>query len=134
MRERTAKGGARAQIGMMSGLEFRQPRSGMRRVPLLRRCRLRGAGLDATGILCNISTDGAYLAVEPVPRPGDPVELSFQLAWQEDSIRVRAVVCWDNSDCKATGLPAGCGVRFLASTSADRSAIKGVVRSYVGGR
>jgi hypothetical protein len=134
VRERTAKCGARAQIGIMSGLEFRQPRSGIRRVPLLRRCRLRGTGLDASGILCNISVDGAYLAVEPVPRTGDPVELSFQLAWREDSIRVRAVVSWDNSDCKATGLPAGCGVRFLASTSADRNAIKQVVRSYGGGR
>ncbi len=63
---------------------------------------------------------------------GDSVELSFQLAWQEDLIRVKAVVSWDNSDCKATGLPAGCGLRFLASTSADRCAIREVVRSYVG--
>jgi hypothetical protein len=77
---------------------------------------------------------GAYLAVEPVPRPGQPVEISFQLAWQVDPIRVRAVVRWDNSDCLAPGLPAGCGLRFVPSAAAGRSSIRRIVRSYVGGQ
>jgi hypothetical protein len=77
---------------------------------------------------------GAYLAVEPVPRPGDRVDLSFQLAWQADPIRVRAVVRWDNSDCRVAGLPAGCGLRFLPSASTDRAPIKQLVRSYFRGR
>jgi Tfp pilus assembly protein PilZ len=109
-----------------------QPYSAMWRVPLQERCRLEGAGLAAAGALCNLSLGGAYVAVNPVPRVGANVLLSFALPGKAGPIAVEAVVCWDNSGRQAPGLPSGCGLEFLAPAWADRSRIEATVRASTG--
>jgi Tfp pilus assembly protein PilZ len=106
-----------------------QPYSAMWRVPLQESCRLEGAGLAAAGALCNLSLGGAYVAVDPVPRVGENVLLSFALPGRAGPIAVEAVVCWDNSGRQAPGLPSGCGLEFLAPAWADRSRIEATVRA-----
>ncbi len=107
-----------------------QPHSGLCRVPLLRRCVLQGPGVDAVGLLCNLSIRGAFVAVHPPPKVGGPVMVSFQLpSWQEPLV-IDAVVCWENSERGAPWLPAGCGVEFLAPTWRDQARIEAVVRAF----
>jgi len=107
-----------------------QPLSGLRRVPLLRRCLLRGSGVDRVGLVCNLSLRGTYVAVRPVPKVGEPVVASFQLPWWEQPMTIDAVVCWDNSGSRAPGLPAGCGLEFLAPTWSDQGRIEAVVWAF----
>ncbi|HXB55990.1 MAG TPA: PilZ domain-containing protein [Vicinamibacteria bacterium] len=109
-----------------------QPYSAMWRVPLQAGCRLEGGGSAAAGALCNLSLGGAYVAVNPVPRVGENVLLSFALPGKAGPIAVEAVVCWDNSGRQAPGLPSGCGLEFLAPAWADRSRIEAAVRASTG--
>jgi hypothetical protein len=107
-----------------------QLRSRGRRVPLLRQCVLQGHGVHTVGLLYNLSARGAYVAVRPPPKVGEPVLVSFQLpSWQEP-LAIDAVVCWDNSDHRASWLPAGCGVEFLAPMWSDQARIEAVVRAF----
>jgi Tfp pilus assembly protein PilZ len=106
-----------------------QPYSAVWRIPVQRHCRLDGEGLAAEGALCNLSLGGAYVAVDPVPRVGENVLLSFVLPRWAGPIAVDAVVCWDNSGRKAPGLPSGCGLEFLAPAWADRRRIEVTVRA-----
>jgi Tfp pilus assembly protein PilZ len=115
-----------------SSVMTQQPYSAMWRVPLQESCRLEGAGLAAAGALCNLSLGGAYVAVDPVPRVGENVLLSFALPGRAGPIAVDAVVCWDNSGRQAPGLPSGCGLEFLAPAWADRLRIEATVRASTG--
>jgi hypothetical protein len=114
----------------MGAMVVNQPPSGLRRVPLLRRCVLQGPGVHTVGILCNLSFRGAYLAVGTPPKIGERVLVSFQLPWWDDLLAIDALVCWDNSERRASGLPAGCGVEFLAPTWKDQARIESVVRAF----
>jgi Tfp pilus assembly protein PilZ len=109
-----------------------QPYSAMWRVPVQESCRLEAAGLAAAGALCNLSMGGAYVAVDPVPRVGENVLLSFALPGRAGPIAVDAVVCWDNSGRQAPGLPSGCGLEFLAPAWGDRLRIEATVRASTG--
>lgn len=111
-------------------MTFSQPYSGIRRILLLRQCRLQGPGVDASGVVCNISIAGCFVAMKPVPSLGDRVNVSFQLPWWDRAITLDAVVCWDNSDGRAHGLPPGCGLAFLAPATADRQRIEDVIRAF----
>jgi PilZ domain len=86
--------------------------------------------MELTGIVCNVGMFGAYLAVEPVPATGERVELSFQLPWRDDPLRIDATVIWRNGDGRARGLPLGCGVEFLATAPEDRQGIAALVRAF----
>lgn len=116
----------------MQGLTFHQPDSALKRVPFLRRCRLRATGLDGLGIVCNLSVQGAFVAADRTPRVGDVLRLSFQLPTSSEYLTIDAVVCWENSDNQVPGLPRGCGVKFLAPAKADRDRIERIVRAFTG--
>src|SRR5258707_3331490 len=114
----------------MVAMVVTQPLSGLRRVPLLSRCLLRGSGVDTLVLVCNVSLRGTSVAVGPVPKVGEPVVASFQLPWWEQPMTIDAVVCWDNSGSRAPGLPAGCGLEFLAPTWSDQGRIEAVVWAF----
>ncbi len=116
----------------MSSIVTQQPYSAVWRVPLQEHCRLEGEGLAVAGALCNLSLGGAYVAVDPVPRVGENVLLSFALPGRAGPMAIEAVVCWDNSGRKAPGLPSGCGLEFLAPAWADRQQIEATVRASTG--
>jgi hypothetical protein len=118
----------------MVDVRFSQPRSGRWRVPLLRQCRVRAGRSESVGIVCNVGMLGAYIAVERAPAVGDPVELSFQLPWEERPIVVAGVVSWKNENARAASLPPGCGVRFVAGSPDDRLRIDALVRAFAQGR
>lgn len=111
-----------------------QPNSGVRRVPFFRRCRLQALGADTVGVVCNLSSGGAYVATQSALRVGDQVRISFQLPWREESMVFDAVVCWDNSDHRARALPPGCGLEFLAPAWSDQLRIQSVIRAFGRGR
>ena len=106
-----------------------QPHSAVWRVPLEGECRLVANGGTDTGVLCNLSVGGAFVAVESAPRVGQHVVLSFALPGGAGLLAVDAVVCWDNSGRRARGLPSGCGLEFLAPAWVDRQRIESAVRA-----
>lgn len=109
-----------------------QPQSGQLRVPFVRRCQLETLSGRVEVIVCNLSIEGAYAAVEPIPLIGDVVQLSFPLPGSELPVRVEAEVCWRNSTQhhKVHGLPPGCGLRFLNLSPTDQERIDAFVQSY----
>src|SRR5258708_2087486 len=109
-----------------------QPYSAMWRVPVQESCRLEATGLAAAGALCNLSLGGVYVAVNPVPRVGENVLLSFALPGRAGAIAVEAVVCWGNLGRQAPGRASRCGLGFLAPAWADRSRIEATVRASTG--
>ena len=82
------------------------------------------------GLLCNLSIRGAYLAVRATAKVGERVLVSFQLPWWDDPLTIDAVVRWDNSERRASALPAGCGLEFLAPPARDQARIEAVVREF----
>jgi len=120
----------RTEASITGGLAFSQPDSALRRVPILRRCTLRGPGVDGPGVVCNLSVKGTYVAIKPVPKVGEQVVVALELPWLAEPMTMDAVVCWDNSDSKVHGLPPGCGVEFLATTREDQERIEAVVRAF----
>jgi uncharacterized protein (TIGR02266 family) len=109
-----------------------QPHSAVWRVPAQGVCRLEGESGIAAGVLCNLSLGGAFVALDSVPRVGENVVLSFALPGDASALAMDAVVCWDNSERRATGLPPGCGLEFLAPAWADRQRIEAAVRASIG--
>jgi hypothetical protein len=90
-------------------------------------------GSALSGLICNLSALGAYIALEPIPPSGAVVMLSFRLPSNERPIRVESQVTWENpnQDNPIHGLPPGCGLRFLALGSDDRRRIDQLIDDYV---
>ena len=111
---------------------IQQPYSKLWRVPYVRRCRVeRGSGLQ-DALCCNISVEGVYLGIHPIPPVGERVLLRFELPGNEIPIVVEAEVCWENSAQlhKVHSLPPGCGLRFLSLPGSDRERIADLVKEY----
>ena|SRR5258708_2347881 len=110
-----------------------QPHSGLWRVPCVRSCYVEGKGGTQGAVLCNISVEGAYINLLPIPPVGERVRLRFQLPGSEVPIFVEAEVCWENSAQRhqVHSLPPGCGVRFLALSRPDRERVERLVKAYV---
>ena len=109
-----------------------QPYSALWRVPVVEPCVLEGEGEAASGLLCNLSMQGAYVGVQPIPRVGEHIRLSFALSGGSARMALEAVVCWQNATPRPQTLPPGCGVFFLAPTWADRQRIEAAVRGFRG--
>jgi Tfp pilus assembly protein PilZ len=116
----------------MSVPAIHQPYSALWRVPVVEPCLLEGEGPPASGLVCNLSMQGAYVAVQPIPRVGEHVRLSFALSEGSARMALEAVVCWQNPTPRPQSLPPGCGVFFLAPTWADRQRIEAAVRGFRG--
>ena len=109
-----------------------QPYSQLWRVPFVRRCRVEwGSGLK-DAVCCNISAEGIYIVIHPIPPVGERVHLRFALPGNEIPVGVEAEVCWENSAQrhKVHSLPPGCGLRFVGLLPSDRKRIADLVREY----
>jgi uncharacterized protein (TIGR02266 family) len=108
--------------------------SGRRRIPYVRRCEVQENGGSAlSGLICNLSALGAYVALEPIPPSGATVMLSFRLPRNVRPVRVESQVTWENphQDNPIHGLPPGCGLRFLSLSPEDRRRIDGLIDDYI---
>jgi hypothetical protein len=109
-----------------------QPFSGAKRVPYVQDCRLRARDAEGEGTIRNISVLGIYLDVDPIPRVGERLRLSFPLPDGDGSLDVEAEVAWRNTSArhKVPVLPPGCGLRFLGLSEQERERIQALVRSF----
>ena len=109
-----------------------QPYSKLWRVPFVRRCRVEWGDGPRDAVCCNISADGVYIGIHPIPPVGERVRLRFELPGNETPIVVEADVSWKNSTQlhKVHSLPPGCGLRFLALPGSDRERIADLVKEY----
>lgn len=73
---------------------IQQPDSKLWRVPFVQRCRVESGGSTREAVCCNISADGVYVVVHPIPPVGERVRLHFELPGNELPIVVDAEVCW----------------------------------------
>lgn len=113
-----------------------RPRSGVPRVPYIRRCALVDEQASHDAVLCNVSAAGAYVAVEPVPPAAGKVTLRFVIAGTR--LNIRCDVAWTNAGgpprCRLRrtghGLPPGCGLRFLELNDLARRHLDTLVRGY----
>jgi len=110
-----------------------QPLSGAARVPVIASCRLAGAFGEASGHTCNLSIFGVYVAVDPVPAEGEPVELRLMLPGDEEPFVRRATVTWRNPQAPPRPhlLPAGCGLRFEGLSLVDVRHLSSIVDGYL---
>jgi len=112
---------------------YRQPRSGFSRVPFIQACTVTWDGVETACLVCNISILGVYLHLEAPLERRREVMLRFQLADEGPEIEAAAVVTWVNEIPPegATGLPLGCGLRFLRVAADDLRRIAALVAAYV---
>ena len=111
---------------------IQQPHSKLWRVPYVRRCRVEWTSGLQDALCCNISADGVYIAVNPIPPVGERVRLHIELPGNEIPVVVEAEVCWENSaqTHKVHSLPPGCGLRFLDLPEPDRERVADLVKEY----
>ena len=112
---------------------FRQPHSGFSRVPFVQACTLSWDGLETTGLICNLSILGLYVHTEAQLEAQREVILRFRLPDEGPEIAAAAIVTWANdaSPDNVTGLPQGCGLRFLRVEPDDLRRIAALVARYL---
>jgi hypothetical protein len=107
------------------------------RIPYVHGCRLTTAARVRGGLVCNLSVQGAYVTLdEPLPEPGETVQLAVALPGQEPIIQAEAVVACQNREA-ATGpdsLPPGIGLRFVSLPGIYKTRVESLVRQYSEGR
>ncbi len=115
---------------------FRQPRSGFNRVPFVQSCTLAWEGVESASLVCNLSILGVYIHLDhlgvPLERDHE-VTLRFRLPDGGPEIEAVAGVTWVNDVAPAdgTGLPRGCGLRFLRVAPDDLRRIAALVSSFL---
>ena len=124
-------------IGRPQSGPILQPASGVFRAPLSERCELTTDRDRSEGITWNVSTLGAYVALEKnTPELGRKLRLSFRLEGDRLPIICEAEVRWENPPSAldgygslAGGLPPGCGLKFLWMAEPDRRRIEAYVNA-----
>jgi PilZ domain len=112
---------------------LKQPQSSFARIPYAQRCRLWRGGRVQDGVLCNVSLLGVYVTLEDIPAVGEEVRLSFPLPADEGGpIEAAAVVTWRTREepPKASGLPSGCGLRFVSLRPRESARLRAVIDEY----
>ena len=107
---------------------------GALRVPFVRRCDVdfeEGATISA--FIVNINNQGAYLALDDMPRLGHKVVCRFRLPETEQELTIEGVVAWTNprQQHPVHSLPPGFGLRFEEISDEARQRIDAVVSEYV---
>lgn len=111
-----------------------EPQVEKARIPFVAPCVLSGREGPALGNICNLSTEGIYVAIEPAPPSGEAVIVSFRLPGQAETFERAAIVAWVNAEGahRVRALPPGCGLRFANLAEADRVALTDLVDRYSG--
>jgi len=104
------------------------------RIPFVAPCVLAGREGPALGSVCNLSTEGVYVAIEPPPPAGDAVIVSFRLPGHQETFERAAIVAWVNVEGahRVRALPPGCGLRFVNLSDSDAVALTDLVDRYSG--
>jgi hypothetical protein len=112
---------------------YRRQRSGFDRVPFAGACDVVQGGRQQKALICNLSILGAYLHTETPPPRNSEVELLFELPDGGPPVQAGATVTWVNDGPLdlSSGMPCGCGVRFLAAAPEDVRRIANLVANFV---
>lgn len=104
------------------------------RIPFVAPCVVAGQEGPSLGSVCNLSTEGIYVAIEPPPPAGEAVIVSFRLPGREETFERAAIVAWVNVDGahRVRALPPGCGLRFVNLSESDEVVLTDLVDRYSG--
>jgi len=118
---------------MPSGLEADPART--TRVPFVAQCAIAGPFGVLRGRVCNVSSQGIFVAVDPVPEIGAKVIAAFPLPGGEGLFERMGLVAWRNVEGpeRTRALPVGCGVRLVNLSAADERRLQKVVDDYLAG-
>lgn len=92
--------------------------------PLVIKARVDEGERHRDGYLTNVSTGGAFLAIDEPPDVGSEVDLRALMPWKLGELRARARVVWRNEERREEGegqprIP-GAGVAFVELTPASK--------------
>jgi Tfp pilus assembly protein PilZ len=109
------------------------PRSGFTRIPYVQPCTLLTENGATRGVVCNLSTLGVYVAVDPIPLFESRVTVSFRLPQMSDVVVLECDVAWVNPDepMEVESLPTGCGLGFRELPVELRLRIERLVDDYL---
>ena len=104
------------------------------RIPFVAPCVLSSPAGLSKGNVCNLSTAGVYVAVDPIPEAGAMTIVGFRLPGMIDLFERAAVVAWRNPEGsgRVRVLPPGCGLRFANLSPSDRERLAELVDEYNG--
>lgn len=104
------------------------------RIPFVAPCVLSGLDGPRRAAVCNLSRDGVYVSVDPVPAAGAALIVGFRLPGEAEAFERLAVVAWRNPEGpgRVRALPPGCGLRFSGLSEADSARLSELVATYTG--
>ncbi len=104
------------------------------RIPFVAPCVVAGQGGPTRGNVCNLSTEGIYVTIDPIPAPGEAVIVSFRLPGQEELFERAAKVAWVNPEGpdRMRALAPGCGLRFVNLSPTDQVVLTDLVDRFAG--
>jgi Tfp pilus assembly protein PilZ len=108
------------------------PRAAASRIPYIQPCLLTTPTGATQAVVCNLSTLGLYVAVDPIPPFDTRVLVTFPLPRAPEPLDVECEVAWINPDepAEVDSLPTGCGLRFCLLDDAQRLCIERLVEEY----
>ena len=111
-----------------------EPQIEKARIPFVAPCVVAGREGPVRGNVCNLSTEGVYVTVDPIPEPGAAVIVSFRLPGQEELFERAATIAWVNPEGpdRMRALAPGCGMRFVNLSDADRVVLTDLVDRFAG--
>jgi len=113
--------------------KVKEPRSGRARIPFVQRCTVTEPRGECKALICDLSVAGAYVRLDPPPRRGATLGLSFHLFPADPQpVVATAEVVWRNApdSPRVADLPPGCGLRFLDISADDSDRIAALVHAY----
>ena len=108
------------------------PHSGLTRIPYVHSCLLTGEIGTWEGVLSNISLNGAYIALDPIPAHGEQLQLLTHLPGETALVQIPVEVVWVNphEPSRMGSLPPGCGVRFVSLVAGTHERIEEMIAAY----
>lgn len=104
------------------------------RIPFVAPCVLSTLDGVRRASVCNLSRDGVYVSVDPVPAAGAAVIVAFRLPGLTEAFERVAVVAWRNPEGpgRVHALPPGCGLRFAGLVEEDSARLTALIDEYAG--
>ena len=113
---------------------MRHDRQDPRFGPLVIKARIEVNGHRKDGYLTNVSTGGAFFAVESPPENGDELHLAAAMPWRLGEMRARARVVWRNGAPRKEGEPGppipGVGLAFTHLEPASRAILEAYLERF----
>ncbi len=110
-----------------------QPFTGRVRVPFITPCTLAGRFGVRHGSVCNLSTLGAYVAIDEIPARGTRGSITFHLPGDGQDLTTDFKVTWQNPDLpnRVHALPPGCGLLFESLGVREEKLLAAFVNDYL---